>query len=336
MTLATLENESLPLEHDLAHLVRRYGGPVSGVLLDPEIEIFRAPGIDGAIAYRTGFGCAVAVGDPVCERAQMAALAEAFREECRRHGWHSVYTVASDRFGAWATQNGFAAVELARELIVDPRVDPLRGHAVQRLRGKVHRAEHEGVMAAELPRWPARDPALEQEMERAVSAWLSARKGPQIYLTPLTLFAGRACKRWFHAKRGGDVIGVMQLVRLDAYDGYLISQLIATPDAPPGTTELLAAFGLRALGAEGCAYVTWGPTPLADIATVTNLGTVSEKIGRAVFHVAGRIFHLDARSEYRRKFPVAREVSSYLLFDPPRIGAREAIGILRAFHAFHG
>jgi lysylphosphatidylglycerol synthetase-like protein (DUF2156 family) len=319
---------------DLADLVRRYGGSVSGALFDPQIEVFRAKGIDGVIAYRHGLGCAVAVGDPICAREDMPALAEAFRAECKSHRWHTVYTVASESFGTWATAHGFAAIELAHEMIVDPRRDPLKGHAVQRLRGKVHRAEHAGVTAAELPSGDARDEQLEAAMERAVKTWLDARTGPQIYLTPAELFTGRVCKRWFYARHNDCVVGVLQLVRLGAADGYLISQLLSTPDAPPGTTELLAIFAMRALGAEGCSHVTWGPTPLAEIASVTGMSGLSEKIGRAVYHAAGRIFHLDARLEYRRKFPVARTAPTYLLFDPPRIGAREAIGIMRAYHAF--
>ena len=319
-------------ELDRVALVRRYGGAVSSALFDPTVDVFRSSGIDGAIAYRRCGRCAVAIGDPICARSRMPELAEAFRAESRRRGWHTVYTVASEPFAAWAAQNGFAALEFARELVVDPRLDVLHGHASQRLRGKVHRAEHAGVVAAEYGGAP-RDESLERAMRDAVGRWRAARSGPQVYLTPFSLFEGRRGKRWFHARLGGAIVGVLQLVRLDAYGGYLVSQLVATPDAPPGTTELLGAFGLRTLGEEGCGFATWGPAPLAELGTVTGLGARSERLARAIFRWAGGAFHLEARNEYRRKFPIAREMRSYLLFDPPHVGVREAIAILRAYHA---
>jgi lysylphosphatidylglycerol synthetase-like protein (DUF2156 family) len=319
-------------ELDRAELVRRFGGPVSNALLDPAIEVFRTSDVDGAIAYRRVLGCAVAIGDPICAKSEMPRLAEAFRAECRRRGCPTIYTVASEGFTAWATEHGYASIEFGRELVVDPRNDVLAGHAVQRLRGKVHRAEHAGIVAAEYTGVP-RDDAIERAMIDAVRRWRRGRRGPQIYLTPFSLFDGHRCKRWFYARRGDDVIAVLQLVRLDAEGGYLLSQLVAVPEAPPGTTELLAAFGLRTLGAEGCAHATWGPAPLAELGAMTGLGALSEKIARAVFHFAGRTFHLDARNDYRRKFPIARTSGSYLLFDPPRVGPRVGIAIMRAYHA---
>jgi lysylphosphatidylglycerol synthetase-like protein (DUF2156 family) len=319
-------------EPDRVELVRRFGGPVSNALFDDAVEVYRTAGVDGAIAYRRGLGCAVAIGDPVCAEAEMPRLAEAFRAECRGRDWSVVYTVASERFATWATQQGYASMEFGRELIVDPRTDVLAGHSVQTLRGKVHRAGHAGVVAAEYTAAPG-DEALERAMEGAVQRWLRARHGPQIYLAPFSLFAGRRCKRWFYARRGADVVAVLQLVRLDAYDGYLLSQLVSVPEAPPGTTELLGAFGLRKLGAEGCGHATWGPAPLPELGAVSGLSALSERLARAVFRAAGHAFHLEARNDYRRKFPIARTTGAYLLFDPPEVGLRAAIAVLRAYHA---
>ena len=318
---------------DDADLVRRYGGSVSGVLFDRKIEVFRAEGVDGVIPYRHGLGCAVAVGDPICSREDTPRLARAFRDECVRHHRHTVYVVASEPFARWATSEGYAALEFGRELIVDPRRDPLAGHAQQALRGKVHRAIRAGVVAAEYAPNGARDEELERAIERAVAVWLSARHGPQAYLTPFLPFAGRACKRWFYARAGGGIVGVMQLLRLDAYGGYLLSQLVSTPDAPPGTTELLGVTALRALCASGCAWATWGPAPLPELGAVTGFGARSERVCRFLFRNAGRTFGLEARNVYHRKFPVAETVGSYLLFNPPRIGAGDVIELLHAFHA---
>lgn len=314
-----------------AELVQRWGGSVSTVLFDPSVEVFGAIGLDGVIAYRTGFGCAVAIGDPIAPLEQMGPLARAFRDHCKRRGLHTVYTVASDAFATWAANAGYGVVEFGCELVVDPSHDPLAGHAGQALRRRVRRAAKEGVVAHE---FTGRDDALEDELERAVDAWRITRRGPQIYLMPLDLFAGRECKRFFYATRGDDdVVAVMELVRLESRHGWLLSQLTWTPSAPAGTTELLAVQALQAIGESGCTYATWGPAPLERLGAIEGLSGFSEKLGRFVFKNTARAFHLEDRNRYHRKFPVARKTGCHLLFDPPRIGLRETIQVLRTYHA---
>src|SRR5947209_16317993 len=112
-------------EPDAAELVSRWGGAVSKVLFDPTTEVFRAPGIEGVIAYRRGLGCGVAIGDPIAPREQMGRLARAFRAFCVRERLHTVFAVASDAFATWAVNSGYADVEFGHELIVDPTYDPL-------------------------------------------------------------------------------------------------------------------------------------------------------------------------------------------------------------------
>lgn len=311
-----------------AELVNRWGGSVSTVLFDPSVETFGDA--DGVIAYRTGFGCAVAIGDPIAPIERMGLLASAFREDCKRRGLHTVYTVASDAFATWAANAGYGVVEFGCELVVDPSYDPLAGHAAQALRRRVRRAAKEGVVAHE---YKGGDPSLERELERAVASWLESRSGPQIYLMPLDLFAGRECKRWFYATRGESIVGVMELVRLEARHGWLLSQLTWTPDSPPGTTELLAVHALRAIGETGCTYATWGPAPLERLGAIEGLSGFSEKLGRFVFKNTARAFHLEDRNRYHRKFPIARRAGCHLLFDPPKIGLRETLQVLRTYHA---
>ena len=313
-----------------AELVQRWGGSVSTVLFDPSVEVFGAIGLDGVIAYRTGFGCAVAIGDPIAPLEQMGRLARAFREHCKRRRLHTVYTVASDAFATWGASAGYGVVEFGQELVVDPSHDPLAGHAAQALRRRVKRAAKEDVVAHE---YVGHDAKLEDALRTAVLAWMGSRRGPQIYLMPLDVFAGRECKRWFYATRGDAVVGVMELVRLESRHGWLLSQLTWTPDAPPGTSELLAVHALRAIGTDGCTYATWGPAPLERLGAIEGLSGFSEKLGRFVFKNTARAFHLEDRNRYHRKFPVARTTGCHLLFDPPRIGLRETLQVLRTYHA---
>lgn len=60
---------------DLPRLVVEHGNAVSAALLNPACSFFEASGIPGVIGYRAGFGCAVALGDPVCSPEHTRALA---------------------------------------------------------------------------------------------------------------------------------------------------------------------------------------------------------------------------------------------------------------------
>lgn len=318
---------------EVAELVIRYGGPVASGLLDPRVQVFRAPGIDGVIGYRRSWGCAVAIGDPVCAPDDSTRLAEAFRAFCRERGWSTMYAVAGPAFAEQAVARGCAVVEFGEELILDPRRDPQAGGKGRELRKKVSHAKREGASAREyMPGEFGRNRALEKEMEDCVAEWLRGRSGPQIYMAGVKLFEAREGRRWFYATAGDRVVGVLAMLRMEARQGYLLEHLLAVPDAPTGTTELLGATGLAALGADGCGFATFGPAPAAHLGAIHNLGKASEAIARRVYDSAASVFHLDARTRYRRKFQIARTEPAYVVCDPARVGVREIVGVLRAFN----
>src|SRR5262245_52106582 len=105
-------------EDPMADLVAEYGTAASVALLDRRNSLFAIPQIHGVIGYRAGWGCAVAIGDPVCDDADRAVLAQSFRSFCHARGWHTVYVIASQQFTDWAVAQGYAAVEFGEELII--------------------------------------------------------------------------------------------------------------------------------------------------------------------------------------------------------------------------
>lgn len=317
---------------DVSRLIVRYGGPVGSALLDPACALYQADGIEGIIGYRLGLDCAVAIGEPVCAPDHMPALADAFRAHCRARGWHTTYAVVGPRFAEIARARGYASVEFGEELILDPRRDPEAGPRGREVRKKAAHARRAGLVVEEYARSDDEDAGLEGAMEEVAASWLGARKGMQIYLAKVRLFARPFGKRWFYARAGERVAGVLSTLRLDAYGGHLLDHLLAAPDAPSGTTELLVVSALAALRAEGCSFATFGPAPRAELEDIRNLSPFSEKVARSLFSAANELFHLDSRARYRRKFQVARAEPAYLLFDPPRLGLRQMLGLSRAFN----
>ncbi len=326
----TAEDPSVP------DLVVRYGGPVANGLLDSRCLVFRTHEVRGVIGYRESWGCAVALGDPVCAPHDVPRMAASFRAECARRGMSTVYAAASAEFAAVLSARGGAALEFGTTSVVDPRRDPQSGARGRELRKKVARASREGVVTHEYrPDRAGRDLALERALEDVVARWLRARRGPQIYVARVRLFEPRfAGRRWWYARAGEHVVGVLTLLRMESRGGYLFEHLLAAPGAPIGTTELLAAGALATLAAEGCRFATFGPAPSRELGAARNLGSGSESLARAVFSSASEVFHFDGRSRYQRKFQPERVEPSFLVFDPPRLGVRDVVGLIRAFNVF--
>ncbi|MDB4969822.1 MAG: hypothetical protein JWN44_5511 [Myxococcales bacterium] len=317
---------------DVTDEVIAWGNTVSGALLDGDCGHFRVEGIDGLIGYRAGLRCAVVMGDPVCAEADKPRLAAAFRDWCRARGWTTVYVVTSEGFSRWAIDAGMAAVSFGEELVLDPMHDAQAGSTGRELRKKINRAKKAGLAVSEYVPSTLADHDLERAMEAVATSWLDARRGPQIYIARLDLFGQPRGKRWFYARHGERIVGALSMNRLDAREGWLIDHLVCTPDAPQGITEILVVEALAALRKDGCRYATFGAAPGRSLGDVAGFGALSEKLARAVFSGAGRVFHLDARTRYRQKFQAVRSDPAYILFDPPSVGVREVVGIMRAFN----
>jgi lysylphosphatidylglycerol synthetase-like protein (DUF2156 family) len=315
---------------DLETLVRRYGSSVAHVVSDPECAQFRVLGIDGLIPYRRGFRCLVGIGDPISDPAFSDELAEAFRLHCARHGLSTVFAATGARFSAACVARGYAAVEYGEELIFDPRRDPQAGAAGRELRKKINRATRAGVTARE----ESGDPGARERIGAVAQAWLGARRGPQVFISPILVGDERVRRRWFVAQREAQTVGALSLIRLDTRDGWALEHLMAIPGAPQGTTELLVVRALAALGEEGCGFATFGPSTLSQLGKMVRVGQYGELCARAVFGAAARLFQFDSLARYRRKFQAIASEPSYLLFHPSHFGLHEATGLLRAFNVF--
>jgi aspartyl-tRNA synthetase len=321
-------------ERRVGDLIVRHGGAVAHGLLGSHYHWFCLADVDGVVGYRRSWGCAVALGDPVCSTSDVPRLAARFRDYCIESRRDTIYADGSERFATTVCEWGAAAAQFGETLIFDPRRDPQCGSRGRELRKKVFRARRENVVVCEYePDRVGRDQALEDALGQVALDWLAARHGLQIFVSPVRLFDPcRAGRRWFYARVGARVVGVLALVRMDARAGYLIQHLLAAPGSPVGVTEMLVAACFAVLGAEQCRFATFGPAPAAELGAVWNLGRRSEALARRVYATASRRFHLDRRARFQRKFQVENTEAAFLVFDPPRVRLRDVIGMLRTFN----
>lgn len=317
-------------EVNVAEHVRNWGRSASIALFDPACKFFSMPEVEGVIGYRDECQCAVVFGDPVCASENKARLAKAFEEFCEKTHRNIIYLATSPGFAKAVEQSGRSAIiEIGDDLFVDPHFDPkpgVKGHA---LRGLVNRAKRAGVTIHEY-----REPnaELEKAIDQVGVEWLKSRKGPQIFITHVDLFAERTGKRWFYAQKEDRLVGVILLSQLESLKGYVLQFLMITPDAPNGTSELLVTGTMELLAKEKCHYMTFGVAQGSALGEVTGLNPFWIWIARAGFKGAKRIFPLDGRRRFWKKFQPQAE-PSYLVFVKPRIGFYELRSLMRALNA---
>lgn len=314
---------------EIAEHVRKYGGSASITLLDPSCKIFSIPDIHGVVGYRVESGCAVVFGDPLCEPQDTPHLARAFHHYCENNNWRVVYVTASQTFSKWAINNTCSSlIEAGEELVLDPHHNPRSGIKGRGLRNKVNNSLRAGIIIKE---YLGGNEQLERQLEEVGESWLQARHGLQIYLTDVQLFTERLGKRWFYAEHCGRVVGVLLLNELQARKGWVLHLLMLIPEAPLGTSEQLVVSTLEKLEKEKCHFLTFGIVQAEKLGEIIGLNPLSSWIARMAFVCLKRLFGLDKRRRYWRKFKPTQE-HSYLLFSKPRIGLREISSIMRALN----
>lgn len=316
-----------------AYYLQRWGNAASIALLDPRCMIFTIPTCDGVIGYRIESNCAVVYGDPICHPSDLPELTQAFYNYCQNHVKNIVYALATQRFVNWALEKKHcsAAVHIGHEVILDPLIDLKagKGHDASLLRNKYNQAVRKSIMVNE---YRGDNPLLEQAMQNVAIQWLQSRKGPQIYLMQINIFADRTTMRWFYAQQDNHIIGILILNRIDAYQGWVINELMIMPEAPTFVSEVLILAALDILRQEGCNFFSVGTLPALGVDTVEGFGKLSTWLVKRGFKIAKKVFQLAERQRYWKKFQ-PRSEPTFLLFAKPRIGLSEIKGIMRAFNA---
>lgn len=306
-------------------LIRRLGGSATDAILDSATTHFTVPGVEGLIGYRKENGLAVVFGDPICQPDAWDRLVIPFHKEMEK----VIYILASASFKEWALSHGLlGAIEFGEELYFDPFDNPKRrtGTQASLVRRKVRHATAEGVMVEE---YLGGNPLLEQQMEQVGEKWVKGRKGPQIHISGIELFSHREGRRWFYAKKGDELVGVILLGSLQK--GWLMNHLMITKEAPHGTPELLVTSALEAIEKEGGHFVTVGAVPYPNLGSIDGFSPVARLLARGGFKFFKLLFRLGGRKKFWEKFH-PHSAPLYLLFSDDTIGLKEIRSLLRSMH----
>lgn len=311
-------------------LVREYGSSSSICCLAHDYLFYSTEGIDGAIGFKMAAGCAVVMGEPLCKEEDKIPLALAFKETMSKQKTPILYVTVSETFSKKAYGSiCYSLIEVVDELICNPQQDPKIGSKGRLLRSKVKQARRYGITTYE---YTGNDPSLERSLQKIALDWLSERRGPQIFLSSVDLFAVTEGRRWVYAVHQNEIIAVALLQQMSACNGWLMQLLLTLKKAPNGTSELLVDSCIDILRKEGCSHLSFGSTQKQNLGTVQGLSKASTALARIIYRAAQKLFPLQKRKKFWMKFsPLS--VKAFLLFEKKRISIKEIRALLKALNA---
>jgi hypothetical protein len=236
-----------------------------------------APAGTGAVVAYTDTGRSwIAAGRPLAAPPLVKLAAERFAAAARAAGRRAAFFCVED-LTPFAT---FRRMRIGLQSELDPAQWPATLRRSRHLREQVRRARAKGVRVRRVhPDELVEGAPLRAELERLARTWLSNRAmEPMGFLVSVELFhqpdahiyliaerpapAGREAAEGRGFSPAMHVVQCLSAVPIYARDGWLLEDMLRTPDAPNGTTELILDHFFREVG-DRARVVTPGLTPLA-------------------------------------------------------------------------
>jgi phosphatidylglycerol lysyltransferase len=277
---------------------------------------------DAAVAYVETRGAWVAAGAPLCAEDRLATVGQAFVAAARGAGRRACFFSTEARFTERAP---LEAMRIGEEAQWDPAAWPETLRGSRSLREQLRRARAKGVAVRAVPNSElgAADSPIRRAATGLVERWLRTRElapmGFLVQIQPLVLLPEH---RLFVAERGGQLVALLSGAPVWAREGWLLQNLIRSPETPNGTIELLIDHAMRTATVEGRRLVTLGLAPLA--------GPVPRAL-RVVRRIAGGFYDFEGLRAFKAKLRPTSWSPLYLSY-PKEVGGARAIGdVLGAF-----
>lgn len=251
------------------------------------------------------------MGEPVGPAPAWPELVWAFHEAAERHGAGTVfYEIGPDHLPIFLDL-GLRLVKLGENAKVRLETFSLKGKKKGDLRNAQNRAQKEGAVFEVLPAGAV--PAVMDELERVLNAWLAARNTrekrfslgffsrPYLASGPVATVrvGGRAitfANLWLAADRTDCSIDVMRF----------------RDDAPPGTMDFLLVQTMLWAQQRGYGWFDLGMAPLAGLPT-HRLAPSWSKLGHLLVHRGSRFCNFAGLRTFKAKFDPAWE-PAYLAY----------------------
>jgi phosphatidylglycerol lysyltransferase len=250
----------MPARDRMLDLLRRFGwNATSFQALEPSFDYWFDEEQEAAVAFFDTGSSWVVAGPPVADESVLADTARRFTAVARRAGRRVVFFGVEERF--------LSAIALDRLAIgLQPRWDPRtwderhRGH--RSFREQLRRARKKGVSVTRVEGEELS--GLRPRLQQLIDRWLGGRNMPPMaFLVEISPFVFAEERRYYVARRGEELAGVLVAVPVYQRDGWFFEDILRDPSAPNGTAESLVDFAMRDVAGSGSSFVTLGLAPLA-------------------------------------------------------------------------
>ncbi len=325
---------SLLLPPSPAQLLERHAdNPSAFLALNEGTQHFRAPGIDGVVAYRrAGRRTLVQLGGVFAAPEDRAALLAAFVRFASRERRRIVAVQLLREDAQLYARHGFVVNQLGANYARSLAEFDLKGKKHVSLRNKISRARRAGVTVAECPYGPD----LTQELEEVDAVWLRA-KGKHV--KELQLMVGQvggqaqAQRRLFVARdQDGRVLAYLSFSPVfGRRAGWLHDLSRRRPDAPPGVLELLVATAVDAFRSEGAGFLHFGMTPFTGLDPAHEVEGASPTTTRIMHLLAEKgafVYPAADQLAYKEKWALDLVEPEYIAFQG-RLSLGSLVALLR-------
>jgi phosphatidylglycerol lysyltransferase len=269
-------------------LLRAHGwNATSFQVLERGFSYWLDPGASACVAFVDTGTAWVAAGAPVAGADDLPGTTSRFIAAARAARRRVCFFAVEDRFLA-ATAGELASMPIGEQPSWDPSGWSDVVAADPRLREQLRRSRAKGVSVRPISadELAQEHGAMRPRIEEIIEGWLETRKmAPMGFMVDVQPFDFATERRCFAAERGGELVGLLVAVPVYQRQGWLFEDLLRTPAAPNGTTELLVDAAMRGVAREGSRYVTLGLAPLAG--GVEGWLRACRELGKALYDFDG-------------------------------------------------
>ncbi|CAK9781785.1 hypothetical protein CC85DRAFT_281460 [Cutaneotrichosporon oleaginosum] len=311
----TFELSCAPAVAAVERLVAHYGA-WSITFADPSYRIYLSPALDIAISFKLvrSLRIAVAFGDPACHPARLPSAIAEFHAFCAKRRWGVAFVAARGATAKVAQVHRWATVQFAVEQIVDAEHNPvLDGRRGKRQTLVVKKLMRDAPVRLYRPA-DGRDAALEVQLQKAYETVYAAKeeRDGAPYSTKLHLFAlPHLTTVLYTTDANNEPQGLVSLLRVGE-GGFLLDPLVATPSAPPGTTDYLTVLAMGYARRRG-ASLSFGTEPTSHVGEVRGMRQFMEADTRLVHAATYTAFGMAGKKMLHDKFHPSRAEPLHLV-----------------------
>ncbi|KAH7101377.1 aspartyl-tRNA synthetase [Auriculariales sp. MPI-PUGE-AT-0066] len=318
----------------LEKLIANYGDAPNTAWLDKRYSIWRHAPTGAAIGYSIVGKYVIVIGDPLCDRSQLARVSGAFLQwATKEKRLHPLWLLASEALErVLGEKHGWRTLTCVAEARVQPGqatvTDP--AGAVAR---KLRHAEKEGVKIDDFALGEELSKELRAEVDVRIQDWLNGRKGKQVHLTDVDPWHDFAHRRFSIGRdKDGKVVGMVVLAQLSPRHGFQIKWALDFPGAPGGTIEYMVMNAIHAAQGMGAKSVTFGATPSPEFHVGHNIAGTKARVLEHAYNTLTKTLHLLNKSEFKEKLGAVQD-AEYICYPPRSMGPMAIRAILQFFGA---